>query len=105
MFISSIAAGTMCAVCVRVELLRGCFSSILHILLSVVCVFVCVCLFWGLRFVAACVSLPIGTNWPLVAIGKVPNTIGKLMIGKTLAVDAEETTNAMIRNDVLVIYW
>ena len=32
----------------------------------------------------------------LVAISKFPNAIGKLMIGKTLATNGEEITNAMI---------
>ena len=53
-----------------------------------------------------CISLQIGTNGkPLAAIGKFPNAIGKLMIGKTLATNGEEITNAMIGNDVLAIYW
>ena len=52
------------------------------------------------------ISLPIGTNGKLLAaIGKFPNAIGKLMIGKTLATNGEEITNAMIGNDVLAIYW
>ena len=52
------------------------------------------------------ISLPIGTNGkPLAAIGKFPNAIGKLMIGKTLATNGEEITNAMIGNAVLAIYW
>ena len=52
------------------------------------------------------ISLPIETNGkPLAAIGKFPNAIGKLMIGKTLATNGEEITNAMIGNDVLAIYW
>ena len=42
---------------------------------------------------------------PLAAIAKFPTTIGKLMIGKTLATNGEEITNAMIGNDVLAIYW
>ena len=41
----------------------------------------------------------------MAAIGKFPNAIGKLMIGKTLATNGEEITNAMIGNDVLAIYW
>ena len=53
-----------------------------------------------------CKSLPIGTNCkPLAAIGKFPSAIGKLMIGKTLATNGEEITNAMISNDVLANYW
>ena len=53
-----------------------------------------------------CISLPIGTNSkPLRAIGKFPSVIGKLMIGKTLATNGEEITNAMIGNDVLANYW
>ena len=52
------------------------------------------------------ISLPIGTNGkPLAAIGKFPNAIGKFMIGKTLATNGEEITNAMIGNPVLTIYW
>ena len=48
--------------------------------------------------------LSIGTNSkPLAAIGKFPNAIGKLMIGKTVT-NGEEITNAMIGNDVLAIY-
>ena len=51
------------------------------------------------------ISLPTGTNGkPLTAIGKFPNAIGKLMIGKTLAANGEEITNAMIGNAVLAIY-
>lgn len=53
-----------------------------------------------------CISLPIGTNdKPLAAIGKIPNTIGKLMIANTLPTSDEEITNAMTGNDVLAIYW
>ena len=49
--------------------------------------------------------MPIGTNGkPLAAIGKFPSVIGKLMIGKTLATNGEEITNAMIDNDVLANY-
>ena len=56
--------------------------------------------------VLTCVSLPIGTSdKPLAAICKFPNAFGKLMIGKTLATNGEEITNAMIGNDVLAIYW
>ena len=52
------------------------------------------------------ISLPIGTNGkPLAAIGKFSSAIGKLMIGKTLATNGEEITNAMIGNDVLANYW
>ena len=48
----------------------------------------------------------IGTNGkPLTAIRKFPTVIGKLMIGKTLATNGEEITNAMIGNDVLANYW
>ena len=51
------------------------------------------------------ISLPIGTNGkPLAAIGKFPSAIGKLMIGKTLATNGEEITNAMIGNDELANY-
>ena len=51
------------------------------------------------------ISLPIGTNGkPLVAIGKFPSVIGKLMIGKILATNVEEFTNAMVGNDVLANY-
>ena len=50
-------------------------------------------------------SLPIGTNGKLLpAIGKFPIAIGKLMIGKTLATNGEEITNAMIGNDELANY-
>ena len=50
--------------------------------------------------------LLIGTNdKPLGAIGKFPNAIGKLMIGKTLTTNEEEITNAIIGNDVLANYW
>ena len=51
-------------------------------------------------------SLPIGTNGkPLAAIDNFPHVTGKLMIGKTLATNGEEITNAMIGNTVLAIYW
>ena len=51
------------------------------------------------------ISLPIGTNGkPLATVGKFSSAIGKLMIGKTLAKDGEEITNAMIGNDVLAKY-
>ena len=50
--------------------------------------------------------MSIGTNGkPLAAIGKFPNAIGNLMIGKILATNGEEITNVMIGNDVLSIYW
>ena len=46
------------------------------------------------------ISLPVGTNGkPLAAIGKFPNAISKLMIGKTLATIGEKITNAIIGND------
>ena len=52
------------------------------------------------------ISLPLGTSGKqLAAIGKFPNAIGKLMIGKTLATNGEEITSAMIGNDVLAVYW
>ena len=52
------------------------------------------------------ILLPIGTSGkPLTAIGKFPSAIGKLMIGKALATNGEEITNAMIGNDVLANYW
>ena len=52
------------------------------------------------------ILLPIRTNGkPVAAITKFSNAIGKLMIGKTLATNGEEITNAMIRNDVLVNHW
>ena len=55
---------------------------------------------------AARVSQAIETNGKqLAAIGKFPNAIGKLMIGKTLYTNEEEITNAMIGNDILTIYW
>ena len=57
-------------------------------------------------FTIAFVSLLIGTNCkPLAAIGKFPNAIGKLMIGKTFATNREEITIAMIGKDVLAVYW
>ena len=37
-------------------------------------------------------------------IGKFSSAIGKLMIGKTLATNGEEITNAMIGNDELANY-
>ena len=50
--------------------------------------------------------MPTGTNRkPLAAIDKIPNAIGKLMMGKTLASSEEEITNAMVGNDVLAIHW
>ena len=50
--------------------------------------------------------MPIEINGkPLAAIGKFPSAIGKLMIGKTLAINGEKITNAMIGNDVLANYW
>ena len=42
---------------------------------------------------------------PLATIAKFPSAIGKSMIGKTLATNGEEITNAMIGNDVLANYW
>ena len=52
------------------------------------------------------ISLPIWTNGkPLATIGKFPTATGKLMIGKTLATNEEEITNAMIGNDELTNYW
>ena len=52
------------------------------------------------------ISLPIETNGkPLAAIGKFLNVTGKLMIGKALATNGEEITNAMVGNDALAIYW
>ena len=54
----------------------------------------------------SCISLPLETNGkPLAAIGKFLNAIGKLMIGKILATNGEEITNAIIGDDVLAIYW
>ena len=53
----------------------------------------------------AYISLPIGTKGkPLAAIGKFPNVIGKLMIGKKLAASGEKFINAMIGNDDLANY-
>ena len=55
---------------------------------------------------SSCISLPVGTKGkPLAPIGKFPNAIGKLMIGKTLATNEQEITNAVVGNDVLAIYW
>ena len=54
----------------------------------------------------SCISLPTGTNdKPLTAIGKFSTAVGKLMIGKTLAINGEEITNAMIGKNVLAFYW
>ena len=51
------------------------------------------------------ISLPMGTNGkPLAAFGKFPSAIGKLMMGKTLATNREEITNAMIGNHELANY-
>ena len=56
-------------------------------------------------FPPAHTSLQIGTNGkPLAAIGKFPSAIGKLVIGKTVATNGEEITNAMIGNDELANY-
>lgn len=50
--------------------------------------------------------MPTETNRkPLAAIDKIPNAIGKLMMGKTLASSEEEITNVMVGNDVLAIHW
>ena len=50
--------------------------------------------------------MPIGTSGkPLAAIGEFSIAIANLMIGKTLATNGEEITNAMIDNDALSIYW
>ena len=50
--------------------------------------------------------MPIRTNGKRsVAIGKFSTATGILMIGKTLATNREEITNAMIGNDVLANYW
>ena len=40
---------------------------------------------------------------PLAAIGKFPNVIGKLMIGKTLDTIGEEISNVMIGNLLVII--
>ena len=53
--------------------------------------------------ICTCILVAIGTR-TLAAIGKFPNAIGKLMIGKTLAANCKEVTNAMIDN-VLANYW
>ena len=59
-----------------------------------------------LNVVVSRISLPIGTNGKLLAaIGKFPNGIGKLVIGRILATNREEITNAMIGNAGLAIYW
>ena len=51
-------------------------------------------------------TLSIATNGkPLTAIGKFSNAIGKLMVGKTLAIKGDKITRAMVDNDVLEIYW
>ena len=50
--------------------------------------------------------MPIVTNGkPLAVIGEFANAIGKLMVGKTLDTSGEETTNALIGNDILPTYW
>ena len=50
--------------------------------------------------------MPIGTNdKPLAATGKFASAIGKLMMGKILATNREDITNAMIGNNVLANYW
>ena len=50
--------------------------------------------------------MPTETNRkPLAAIDKIPNAIGKLMMGKTLASSEEEITNVMVGNVVLAIHW
>ena len=60
---------------------------------------------WLSIFINACISLPIGTNGkPLTATGKFLNAIGKLMIGKILAINKEEITKVMIGNDVSAIF-
>ena len=74
---------------------------------------ICQLTFWHIptksnihQLLTARISLPIGTNGkPLAAIDKFPSAIGKLTIGKTLATNAEEITNAMIGNDELANYW
>ena len=58
------------------------------------------------RHAITCILLPIGTNGaPLAAINQTPNVIGILMIGKTLATNGKEITNAVIGNDVWAIHW
>ena len=60
---------------------------------------------WISIFTCNRIPLPIELNGkPLAAIGKFPSVVGKLMIGKTLAANGEEITNAMIGNDVLANY-
>ena len=72
---------------------------------SVIMMVIPLALFFAYFLTISCISLSIGTNGkPLEAISKFPNVIGKLMIDKTLAVNGEEITNAMIGNDVLAIY-
>ena len=57
-------------------------------------------------YLPACISLPKGTNCrPLVAVGKFPIVTAKLMIGKTLATNGVQITNAATGNDLLAIYW
>ena len=51
-----------------------------------------------------CISSPIGANGkPLAAIGTFLDPIGKLMTGKTLAINWEELDNAIIGNDELAV--
>ena len=52
-----------------------------------------------------CTRILVAIGTRTLAAGKFPNAIGKLMIGKTLAANGEEITNAMIDNDVLTYYW
>ena len=52
-----------------------------------------------------CTRILVAIGTRTLAAGKFPNAIGKLMIGKTLAANGEEITNAMIDNDVLAYYW
>ena len=59
-----------------------------------------------LKAMITSISLPVGTNGKsLAAIGKFPNAIGKLTIGRILATNEEKITNAFIGNDFLAIYW
>ena len=51
-----------------------------------------------------CTRILVAIGTRTLAAGKFPNAIGKLMIGKTLAANCKEVTNAMIDN-VLANYW
>ena len=94
-----------------IGVLLGCFVLNMVFWSTTLCIATLVFLFNAyIRLPASdsltCLSLPVRTNIKLLAaIGKFSNSIGKLMIGKTLATSGEEITSAMICNDALAIYW